>query len=159
MSAFCVVLYSSCSKDECKDVVCQNGGTCNETDGSCTCATGYEGTNCETESRKKFIKTWAALDKETASGTTLPTYSSAVIAGTGVTEIRISKFSDAFFVNDVIATVAGNVASIASQEPDADGYYVTTGTGTLDATTGKINWTYTLKDPSGVEKSYTGEWQ
>ena len=38
--------------DDCAGVTCQNGGTCN--DGvnayTCTCASGYEGTNCETSS-------------------------------------------------------------------------------------------------------------
>ena len=36
--------------DDCAGVTCQNGGTCN--DGvnayTCTCAAGYEGTNCQT---------------------------------------------------------------------------------------------------------------
>jgi hypothetical protein len=157
VSAFGAVLYTSCTKDECKDVVCQNGGTCSE--GVCTCATGYEGTNCETASRTKFIKTWTASDKEATTTTTLPTYTSGIIGGTGITEIKISKFSDAYFTNDVVATVKGNVASIASQQPDNDGYYITTGTGTYDATTKKITWTYTLKNPAGAEKSYTGTWQ
>ena len=61
VSAFSAVLYTSCSKDACKDVTCQNGGTCS--DGNCTCVTGYEGTNCETASRTKFIKQWSASDK------------------------------------------------------------------------------------------------
>jgi hypothetical protein len=157
ISAFGAVLYTSCNKDECKDVVCQNGGTCSG--GTCTCATGYEGNNCETKSNAKFVKTWTASDKEASTTVTLPTYTSGIIAGTGVTEIKISKFSDAYFTNDVTATVSGNVASIASQQPDNDGYYVTTGTGTYDPTTKKISWTYTLKNPAGVEKSYTGSWQ
>jgi hypothetical protein len=53
ISAFGAVVYTSCNKDECKDVVCQNGGTCSE--GKCTCPTGYDGTNCETKSRDKFV--------------------------------------------------------------------------------------------------------
>lgn len=54
LGAFSAVTYTSCNKDECKDVVCQNGGTCNETDGSCTCATLYQGTNCETQVRSTY---------------------------------------------------------------------------------------------------------
>jgi hypothetical protein len=52
---FSTTLIVSCNQDKCKDVVCNNGGTCNETDGSCNCAVGYEGENCETLSRAKFL--------------------------------------------------------------------------------------------------------
>ena len=156
ISAFGAVLYTSCNKDECKDVVCQNGGTCSG--GNCTCTTGYEGTNCETASRTKFIKTWSASDKEATTTTTIPTYVSAIVSGTNITDIKISNFSG-LFTNDVVGTVSGNTITIASQQPDNDGYYVTTGTGTYDATTKKITWTYTLKNPTNVEKSYTGSWQ
>lgn len=53
IGAFSAITYTSCNKDECKDVVCQNGGTC--VSGTCTCPTGYEGTNCEILSRDKFV--------------------------------------------------------------------------------------------------------
>ena len=38
--------FSACS-NKCKDVVCQNNGTCN--DGLCECPSGFSGTNCEIE--------------------------------------------------------------------------------------------------------------
>lgn len=60
IGAFSVVTYTSCTKDECKDVVCQNNGTC--VSGTCNCPTGYEGTTCQTKSRDKFIGTWAGAD-------------------------------------------------------------------------------------------------
>jgi hypothetical protein len=43
---------TSCKKDKCEDKVCANGGTCNE--GTCTCAAGFEGENCNTEIRSKY---------------------------------------------------------------------------------------------------------
>jgi len=45
--------FFSCSKDECKDVVCSNGGACSA--GSCVCTSGYEGAKCDTEWRTKFL--------------------------------------------------------------------------------------------------------
>lgn len=60
LSAFCAVLYSSCTKDECKDVTCQNGGVCSG--GNCTCVVGYEGTRCETKSRDKFVGTYVGSE-------------------------------------------------------------------------------------------------
>ncbi len=47
------IFSTSCSKDECKDVTCQNGGVCSG--GNCTCPVGYEGSRCETKSRDKFV--------------------------------------------------------------------------------------------------------
>ncbi|MFI4963030.1 MAG: hypothetical protein ACHP6H_04135 [Legionellales bacterium] len=61
IGTFCAVLYnSSCTKDKCKDVTCQHGGTCSG--GNCTCTTGYEGTNCETKSRDKFVGTYTGSE-------------------------------------------------------------------------------------------------
>ena len=39
------VIYSSCIKNACLGVSCQNGGYCSS--GSCVCPTGYSGNNCE----------------------------------------------------------------------------------------------------------------
>jgi len=47
MSVFAAILHVSCNKNECKDVSCQNGGSCNE--GTCSCPTGYSGSRCETK--------------------------------------------------------------------------------------------------------------
>jgi hypothetical protein len=44
--AFGAIVYTSCRKDRCKTLNCQNGGTCS--DGFCICATGYTGTYCQT---------------------------------------------------------------------------------------------------------------
>lgn len=64
--SFSAVLYTSCGKSEnnnpvvntdpCKDVKCQNGGTCK--DGKCACVFGYEGEKCEKLTRDKFIGSW-----------------------------------------------------------------------------------------------------
>ena len=98
VSAFGTVLYTSCTKDECKDVVCLNGGTCSG--GTCIgCNAGYEGATCQTVSRDKFVKTWNAADDLTG-GTTHLVYSVSINVGAGssVTQATISKaFSDDFF--------------------------------------------------------------
>lgn len=47
------VLYTSCEKDTCEGLNCQNGGSCAE--GFCRCPTGYEGTECETMAGTKFV--------------------------------------------------------------------------------------------------------
>jgi hypothetical protein len=50
------VLYTSCEKDSCADLVCKNGGSCAE--GFCRCQTGYEGTQCEIQTATKFLGTF-----------------------------------------------------------------------------------------------------
>ncbi len=45
LAAFGTVIYSSCKKDPCKGVLCQNGGACSG--GSCSCPAGYTGAHCE----------------------------------------------------------------------------------------------------------------
>ncbi len=164
VSAFCAVLYTSCSKDACKGVTCQNGGTCSG--GNCTCVPGYEGTSCESLSQSKFTgKTWTASDKTVTTSTSLPTYVATFTAGATVTDINIGDFSgktstgSSYFVNDVKATLTDSLTiTIASQAPDNDGYTVS-GTGSYNAATKLISWTYTLGDPTGTTVSYTGSWQ
>ena len=46
---FVAVIYSSCSKDNCKNVSCQNGVTAC-LNGTCICPTGYTGNFCELSS-------------------------------------------------------------------------------------------------------------
>ena len=42
---FTTVIYTACKKDKCKDITCQNGGTCS--DGVCNCPANYSGSKCE----------------------------------------------------------------------------------------------------------------
>lgn len=60
IGAFAAVTYTACNKDECKDVVCQNGGTCSG--GNCTCPTGFEGDRCQTLSREKVLGTYLGTE-------------------------------------------------------------------------------------------------
>jgi len=48
VTAFTAVVYTSCKKDACSGVTCQNGGSCSG--GNCTCPTGFYGNYCENTS-------------------------------------------------------------------------------------------------------------
>lgn len=63
VSAFISVVYISCNRDKCKTIVCAHGGVCNS--GACICQSGYEGSNCETMSRKKFLGNWTVFENGT----------------------------------------------------------------------------------------------
>lgn len=158
VSAFCAVLYTSCSKDECKDVVCQNGGVC--ASGTCTCVSGYEGANCETAVRAKFIKSWSAADL-ISGGTSPLAYTANIVAGTGTDMLAVvigNSFSDNFFtVGPIKATVSGNTITIPLQNPDGNKYSLS-GSGTIAS--GKITWSYTIKnDLTSATQLYSGTWQ
>lgn len=60
LGAFGAVTYTSCNKDECKDVVCQNGGTCSN--GNCACPAGFEGNLCQDKTNVKYAGTYTAVD-------------------------------------------------------------------------------------------------
>jgi hypothetical protein len=78
------VNFNSCKKekqDPCEGITCQNGGWCY--DGSCKCTLGYEGTNCETESRAKFI------GSDSVSSSCSVTKWKSTIASTSVTKLTL----------------------------------------------------------------------
>ena len=130
-SVFSVALIS-CTPDPCKDVVCQNGGTCLE--GTCDCAAGYFGTFCE----GALAGNYDVTETGSASG------ASSYVVGYTVSgdAVQISNFWG-IFVNKVNATTSGNTITIATQEPDSDHYFVSgTGTITTDANN-KVNIDYT----------------
>lgn len=59
MTLATAVTYTSCKHDSCKALMCRNGGTC--ADEFCRCPTGYEGTQCETVSRTKFVGNYEGI--------------------------------------------------------------------------------------------------
>ncbi|MCC6187379.1 MAG: hypothetical protein IT256_09525 [Chitinophagaceae bacterium] len=140
VSALSTVTMTSCNKEE-----------------TLVCDTGYEGSDCKTEVRAKYIKTWNAEDV-TPSGSKL-LYSCPIASSTGsVTSVIISKsFGDGIFDNNINATISGTTITISPQTPDNDGFTVE-GTGTL--ANGKIQWTYTITPPIslGSPLTNTGVW-
>lgn len=130
-------------KDECADVVCQNGGTCNE--GICACATGYEGTECATETRAKFLGTYSAAESCT-SGNYPPFTITIVSSSTGVRNVIINNFYGIGL--SVSATVSGSSLNIPNQTITEDGVPIAiSGSGQLAGNI--LTMTYTLS--SGAE--------
>jgi hypothetical protein len=108
IGAFSTTIFTSCDPDACKDVVCQNGGTC--TDGLCACPTGYEGTNCETLSRTKFLGVFTGAETCTVGS---DNYSITCTANSDDTKFNIQNL-----YNDnltAIASASGNAFTIPSQ--------------------------------------------
>jgi hypothetical protein len=138
-AAIFAVSLSSCTSDPCKDVNCGTNGTCVE--GTCSCDAGYEGTNCGTEVRTKFLGTYTVAEDCSASAAS--SYIATITAdATSIQKVKITNFWG-LFNGQVSATVEGNNISIARQAPDSDGYYVV-GTGVIAGTV--ITWNYTVTD-------------
>ncbi len=68
LGSFGTIFYNaSCSKDECKDVVCSNGGTCSG--GTCKCPSGVTGDNCQTIYRNGYAFTYKGNGTDNLGGT------------------------------------------------------------------------------------------
>lgn len=112
----CGILFAavhfSCNPDKCKAIACAYGGTCSE--GSCKCLPGYEGTNCETITRKKFVGFWAV--KEKGSVTPLRQYPLSIENDSTVTGVLIKNLYNFFSSQKVKAYVQGDTIIIPNQQ-------------------------------------------
>jgi len=134
-----MLTFSSC-KDECKDVTCNNGGTC--VTGSCECTTGYEGTNCETETRAKFIGTYT-----TNGSVTCPVSGNGTLTGTSISITNSSSAANKIVISvlgvNLTATVSGSSFTL---DQSTQNNFTYTGNGSLSGTTITIN--LNEQDPS-----------
>ncbi len=111
IATFSAVVYTSCNRDKCKTIVCANGGVCNG--GTCVCPSGYEGTNCETVTRTKFLGNWSVLEK--GSITLAAQYGVSIEASTVITDVTIKNFYN-YFKTPVKAYVSGDTIVIPNQQ-------------------------------------------
>ena len=122
------------------------------------CPTGFEGSDCKTEMRTKFINAngWNAIETGTVSGAGSYTIN-ILTTTTGTDKILIANLWDNFS-HDVVATVSGSSFTIARQEPDADKYFVQ-GSGTISGSTITVNYTVTDENTTPITSdAVTGAW-
>lgn len=146
----------SCTvENKCYGVSCGPHGNCN--DGKCVCNAGYEGDSCSIVSRLKFLNNGAFAFYNASETGTLTGKSSFIVTIApdfdAVYKIAISNAWGSFR-NDVEATVDGNTFSIASQQPDFDGYSIQ-GSGTISGNV--ITIVYSVSTPNGTDH-LTGTW-
>ena len=98
-----------------------------------TCDPGYEGTDCKTEMRTKFLKTAVTVTEDCSS----TTYSSDIINGSSISEVKIKNLGNYTCPSGdyyVVATVDGSTLTIAQQglcNVGGTNVYTITGTGTV----------------------------
>jgi len=103
--------YVSCNRDKCKTIVCANSGVCNG--GTCICPSGYEGSNCETASRDKFIGAWGVNEKGTI--TNAAQYPTSIQRSDLITNVVIKNFNN-YFLSDIRAYVVADTIYIPNQQ-------------------------------------------
>jgi len=94
IAAFCSLAWFSCNRDKCKTIVCANGGVCSQ--GACTCKSGYQGANCETIARLKFLGNWEVFEK--GSITNAAQYPISIEASDNITNVVIRNLFNYFQV-------------------------------------------------------------
>jgi len=110
MVAFLAVSYTSCTTDKCKELVCANGGVCN--DGVCLCPSGYTGTQCETALRDLLTGIYIVTEK--GSLVNAAQYTVTIGNGATVTDIVINNFNNSIPV-PITANVSGDSIYIPTQ--------------------------------------------
>ncbi len=109
-----LIISVSCNTDKCKTLVCAHGGYCQL--GVCVCASGWEGPDCETESRAKFYGNWMVYEK--GSSSFAAQYPISIVKDSTsnvVTNVRIANFNNRF-KGSVLGTVYHDILTIPNQE-------------------------------------------
>ncbi len=116
------ITQSSCTTDKCKAIACAYGGVCKE--GVCICPSGYEGIQCETVTRDKFVGTWTVTEQGTLTGNNIYTVSIEPSYDSAITGITIKNFYNRASSNtgngNVYAYVKADTVYINQQVVDGD---------------------------------------
>ncbi len=110
LAAFSTLTFTACNNDKCQAIACASGGVCEE--GRCTCLPGYEGYQCETETRQRYVGNWKVTEDGTVS--TAAQYAISIERGAGPTELRITNFRNSF-TRPVQAFVSSDTITIPVQ--------------------------------------------
>lgn len=131
---FGMMSIASCSKDACADVSCGNG-TCDN--GTCLCDAGYEGSNCSTEMRTKFLGTY---------------YGTMTVGGiTQTSAAKITTYNGnvmrVWLDTDLYMEITGSTSvSIPTQIlNDGNDTYGVSGTGSLNSNSLQLAMTWTTQ--------------
>lgn len=116
---FSTITLSSCKRDKCKTVSCQNGSSCEKETGSCNCLPGFEGSMCEVTTREKYIGTWNVDEHGTISGRNnyVVKIEKSLLPGATPAQVQISNMNNAI-ASRVNATVTGDTIRIEEQTID-----------------------------------------
>jgi hypothetical protein len=124
-------IFTSCEKDPCKDVTCENSGTPTE-DGDackCVCASGYSGNKCENEKRASYTGTYL-LSGTDSDGDTYTNLNTVVAnSAQGVLKMNVTLGGSITFT---ISLSSDNSANSFTVDQSVSGGFTYTGTGSFN---------------------------
>jgi len=148
IALFGALTLQSCKKDPCKNVTCQNGGTCQ--DGNCRCSLPWEGSKCEVDARDKFVGAWQG--NESCNGTR--TYTTT-INRSQASPTRITIYEPDFQITYYAELNSSTRFTIPQQNYTVQGQSIgIIGNGTLNGDALIMNVTYSLGSQS-LDCNYT----
>lgn len=149
-----IISVSSCKEDEtCTPDNCSNG-SCSS--GACVCSTGFEGTECETEQRAKFLGLFSF--SENCNGSTF-NYNAAISKGPAVDNVILYDFY-ALPNTTISAKVYGQNITIPQQTIVHDGNeYSINGSGSISGKVLTLNYTMDTPNKTDLSCSATGQKQ
>lgn len=119
VSIFSTMTLSSCKRDKCKTVACQNSSTCDEETGACKCAPGYEGSMCEVATRDKYTGSWNVDETGTISPRSnyIVAIEHSMLPGANAADVQITNFNNSID-GRINAVVKGDTIIISEQTVD-----------------------------------------
>jgi hypothetical protein len=138
-----LLTIGACKEEPCDSVVCYNGGTC--LNGTCDCTTGFEGDDCNTEMREKFIGGYVV--SEVCNGEQYAYQMNIINSGTSVSNVFLVNFGGLDI--NAEAVVNNNSLTIPSATIMVQGESLTfEGSGTIDGNI--LTITYVIEGPGGT---------
>jgi len=144
----------SCKEDEtCTADTCVNG-SCST--GTCICSNGYEGSECDTEQRAKFLGLFSF--SENCNGPTF-NYAASISKGSTVDGVILNDFY-ALPNTTITAKVYGQNITIPQQTIVHDGNeYSINGSGSISGNVLTLNYTMDTPNKTDLSCSATGQKQ
>lgn len=154
IGTFAAVLYTSCSKDACKGVTCNNGGTCSG--GNCTCVAGYYGSSCDSIYRNEYTNTYKGSGTDNTGGTYTNFRMVFATTGTDISQMTLTlqdATGGSAGVPVLTITLANYTATGSSFTVTSvtSGGFTYTGSGTISATSASL----TLLEAGATNTTYT----
>lgn len=119
VSVFSTISLSSCKRDKCKTVACQNTSACNSETGACICAPGFEGSMCEVTTRDKYTGSWNVDEQGTISPRSnyVVAIEHSLLPGANKADVQITNLNNSLS-SRVNAVVKGDTIIISEQTID-----------------------------------------